>query len=78
MHKNEPKQESNQATLARVKREMDERAWPNPRGKKTSTRPAAGAGKAAIIQRGKESRAVRAQGMLPREENNGKANQAGS
>jgi hypothetical protein len=24
MHKNEPKQESNQATLARVKKEMDE------------------------------------------------------
>jgi hypothetical protein len=31
MHKNEPKQESNQATLARVKKEMVSRAWPNPR-----------------------------------------------
>jgi hypothetical protein len=35
MHNNEPKQESNQATLTRVKREWMSRAWPNPSGKKT-------------------------------------------
>ena len=34
MHKNEPKQESNQATLARVKKEMDEpRMAESTRGK---------------------------------------------
>jgi hypothetical protein len=34
MHKNEPKQESNQATLARVKKEMDEpRMAASTRGK---------------------------------------------
>lgn len=66
MHLNEPKQESNQATLARVKKEMDEprmaeSTWEEER----QPDHAAGTGKAAVVQRGKESRAVRAQGDAP-------------
>jgi len=41
------------------------RAWPNLRGKKTSTRPRGKELESAIIQRGQESRAARAQGDAP-------------
>jgi hypothetical protein len=78
MHKNEPKKESNQATLARVKKEMDQpRKAKSTREEDVNQTTRQELGKAAIILRGQESRAVRAQGF-PREKNNGKANQASS
>jgi hypothetical protein len=63
MPKNEPKQESNQATLARVKKEMDEpRMAESTREEDISQTTRQKAGKVAIIHRGKESRRpVRAQ-----------------
>jgi hypothetical protein len=39
MYKNKPKPETKQATLARIKEEMDEPRMANPRETKTSTRP---------------------------------------
>jgi len=60
MHKNEPKQESSQATLARVKKEMDEPRMAESTRKEDVNHHAPGTGKAAIIQRNKKSRAVRA------------------
>ena len=78
MNKNELKQESSQAILARVKKEMDEpRMAESTREEDVNQTTRQELGKAAIIQRGQESRAVRAQGF-PREKNNGKANQASS
>jgi len=78
MNKNEPKQESNQAILARVKKEMDEpRMAESTRGEdiNQTTRQKL---KSCQSNGVKESQAVRAQRMLPREENNGKVNRASS
>jgi hypothetical protein len=56
-HKNEPRQESNQATLARVKKEMDEpRMAASTREENSQPDHAAGVGRAAVIQRGKDQR----------------------
>jgi hypothetical protein len=51
MHKNEPKQESNQATLARVKKEMDE---PRMAASTREEDHSAGTGKAAVVERENE------------------------
>ena len=59
MHKNEPKQESNQATLARVKKEMDE---PRMAASTREEDHSAGTGKAAVVEGENESGAARAQG----------------
>jgi hypothetical protein len=63
MHKNQPKQESNQALLARVKKEMDEPRMAESTREEYDSQPhyAAGVGKAAVMRR-KKSRVVRAQG----------------
>jgi hypothetical protein len=78
MHKNEPKQESNQATLARVKKEMDEpRMAESTRGKDVTqtTRQE--------LEKLPQSNVRTIPGPpmrseLPREKNNGKADQASS
>jgi hypothetical protein len=75
MHKNEPKQESNQATLARVKKEMDEpRMAESTRGKDVTqtTRQE--------LEKLPQSNVRTIPGApmrreLPREKNNGKADQ---
>jgi hypothetical protein len=66
-HKNGPRQESNQATLARVKKEMDEPRMAASTRENSQPEHAAGVGKAAVIERGKdkESRALRARGDAP-------------
>jgi hypothetical protein len=62
MHKNQPKQESDQAILARVKKEMDEpRMAESTREEYDVNHTTAGTGNAAVM-RGKKSRAVCAQG----------------
>jgi hypothetical protein len=54
-HKNGPRQESNQATLARVKKEMDEpRVAASAREEESQPEHVAGVGKAAVVQRGKD------------------------
>jgi hypothetical protein len=80
MHKNEPKQESNQATHARVKKEMDRpRMTESAREEEGKNQPEhTGVGKAAIIQRCKESHAACGRVNAPEEENNGKANHCNS
>jgi hypothetical protein len=78
MHKNEPKQESNQAILARVKKEMDEpRMAESTRGKDVNqtTRQK--------LEKLPYSNVRTSPGPLlhreiPREKNNGKADQASS
>jgi hypothetical protein len=79
-HENEPTQKSNQATLARVKKEMDiPRMTESAREEEEKSQPEhAGVGKAAIIQHGKESHAARARVNAPEEENHGKANHCNS
>jgi hypothetical protein len=63
MHKNEPKQESNQLTLARVKKEMDEpRMAESTRGKRRDPDHATETGKAAVVERENDSGAAHAQG----------------
>jgi hypothetical protein len=66
-HKNGPTQESSQATLARVKKEMDEPRMAASTRENSQPERTAGVGKAAVIQRGKdkESRALRARGDAP-------------
>jgi hypothetical protein len=63
MHKNQPKQESNQAILARIKKEIDKPRMAESTREEYDVNHthAAGTGKAAV-RRGKKSRAVRAQG----------------
>ena len=79
MRQNEPKQESNQATLARVKKEMDEPRMAESAREEDSQSDARGRNrKSSVIQRSKESQAVRAQGAAPEEEINGKADQSSS
>jgi hypothetical protein len=78
MHKNEPKQESNQATLARVKKEMDEpRMAESTRGKDVTqpTRQELQKLPQSIVRTSPEPPMRR---ELPREKNNGKADQASS
>ena len=78
MHKNEPKQESNQATLARVKKEMDgPRMAESTRGKDVTqtTRQE--------LEKLPQSNVRTIPGPpvrreFPREKNNGKADQASS
>ena len=78
-HENKPTRKSNQATLARVKKEMDiPRMTESAREEEESQPEHAGFGKAAIIPRGKESHAARARVQAPEEENNGKANHCNS
>jgi len=56
-HNNDPKPESNQATLARVKKEMDEpRMATSTREEVSQTDHAAGVEIAAVIQRGQGQR----------------------
>jgi hypothetical protein len=59
MHKNEPKQESNQATLARVKKEMDEPRMAESTREEDHT---AGTGRAAVVERENNSGAAGARG----------------
>ena len=79
MHMNEPKQESNEATLARVKKEMDE-----PRMAESTREENVNQTTRQELEKLPESNVVKSpgpsvrKGMLPREENNGKANQASS
>jgi hypothetical protein len=59
-HENEPKRNSNQSILARVKKEMDiPRMTESARHEEESQPEHTGVGKAAIIQRSKESPAAR-------------------
>jgi hypothetical protein len=75
MHRNGPKQESNQATLARVKKEMNEpRMAESTREEASNQITRQKLEKLSIIHRG-ETCAVR---MLRRENDNGKANQTSS
>src|SRR5664279_2996140 len=80
MHKNQPKQESNRAILARVKKEMDEPRMAESTRERIRRQPlhAAGFGKAAVIDVAKNSGLVCAQGDTPEGEDYGKANQARS
>jgi hypothetical protein len=73
MHKNQPKQESNEAILARIKKEMDEPRVAESTRKELRRQPhhAAGTGKAAV----KSSERARRKGNAPDEENSGKASQ---
>jgi hypothetical protein len=66
-HENQPTWKSNRATLARVKKEMDiPRMTESAREEEEKSQPEhAGVGKAAIIQRGKESPAIRARVNAP-------------
>jgi hypothetical protein len=66
-HENEPTRKSNQAPLARVKKEMDIPCMTeSAREEEEKSQPEhAGVGKAAIIQRGKESPAIRARVNAP-------------
>jgi hypothetical protein len=65
-HENEPTRRSNQATLARVKKEMEvPRMTESAREEEEGLPEHAGVGKAAIIQRGKESPAARARVNTP-------------
>jgi hypothetical protein len=64
MHKNEPKQESNQTTLARVKKEMDEpRMAESTREKDVTKTTRQKLGKAAVVKRENKSGAAHAQGV---------------
>jgi hypothetical protein len=67
MHNNEPKQESNKAILARVKKEMDQPRMAESTREEDINQPdhTTRKGRAAVIQRGKESRTVRALGDAP-------------
>jgi hypothetical protein len=66
MHKNEPKQESSQATLARVKKEMDEpRMAESTREEDVNQTTRQKLDKAAVIQRGKRVPDRRAAGNAP-------------
>jgi hypothetical protein len=79
MHKNDPKQESNQATLARVKKEMDEpRMAESTREEDINQTTRQKLEKLPQSNVVKEFRTAVQQGMLPREKNNGQANQASS
>jgi hypothetical protein len=63
MHKNEPKQESNQATLARVKKEMDEpRMAESTREQDVNQTTRQELEKAAAVERKNESEAAHPQG----------------
>jgi hypothetical protein len=78
MHKNEPKQESNQATLARVKKEMDA-----PRMAESTREEDVNQTMRQELEKLPRSNVVKSPGSsvrrgLPREKNNGKANQASS
>jgi hypothetical protein len=65
-HENEPRRKSDQATLARVKKEMDiPRMTESAREEEESQPEHAGVGKTAILQRGKESPAARARVNAP-------------
>jgi hypothetical protein len=66
-HENEPTRKSNQATLARVKEEMDIPRMTESAREEESRPEHAGLGKAAIIQLGKESPAARARVNAPEE-----------
>jgi hypothetical protein len=78
-HENEPPRKSNRATLARVKKEMDiPRMTESAREEEESQPEHAGAGKAAITERGKESHVARALVNALEGENNGKANHCNS
>ena len=78
MHKNEPKQESSQATLARVKKEMDE-----PRMAESTPEEDVNQATRQELEKLPQSNVrtsprppIRRE--LPRENNNGKADQASS
>ena len=79
MHKNEPKQESNQAILDRVKKEMDE-----PRMAESTREEDVNKTTRQELEKLPQSNVVKSprpsvrRGMLPRVENNGKANHASS
>ena len=79
MHMNESKQESNESTLARVKKEMDE-----PRMAESTREENANQTTRQELEKLPESNVVKSpepsvrRGMLPREGNNGKVNQASS
>jgi hypothetical protein len=78
MHKNEPKQESNQATLVRVKKEMNEPRMAESTREKDSqpaTRPELGKLPSSNVRTGPEPPLRR---DFPKEKNNGKADQASS
>jgi hypothetical protein len=79
-HENKPTRKSNQASLARVKKEMDiPRMTESAREKEEKSQPGAQKiGEAAKSQRGKESPAAHARGNALKEENNGKANHRSS
>ena len=75
----EPRKESNKATLARIKKEMDE-----PRMAESTREEDVNQTTRQELEKLPESNVVKSpepsvrRGMLPREENNGKANQASS
>ena len=78
MHKNEPKQESNQAILARVKKEMDE-----PRMAESTPEQDVNQTTRQELEKLPQSNVRTIPGPpvrreLPREKNNGKADQASS
>jgi hypothetical protein len=65
-HENESARKFNQATLARIKKEMDmPRMTESARDEEERQPGHAGVGKAAIIPRGKESHAARARVQAP-------------
>jgi hypothetical protein len=79
MHKNDPKQESDQATLARVKKEMDEpRMAESTREEDVNQTTRQKLEKLPQSNVVKEFRTVVQQGMLPKEKNYGKVNKVSS
>jgi hypothetical protein len=79
MHKDKPKQKSDQSILARIKKEMDE-----PRMAESTRVENVNQTRRQELEKLTQSNVVKSpgpcvrSGALPRAENNGKANQAGS
>ena len=78
MHKNDPKQESDQATLARVKKEMDEPRMAESTREEVNQTTRQKLEKLPQSNVVKEFRTAVQQGMLPKEKNYGKANKVSS
>jgi hypothetical protein len=78
MHKNDPKQESDQATLARVKKEMDEPRMAESTREEVNQTTRQKLEKLPQSNVVKEFRTAVQQGMLPKKKNYGKANNVSS
>jgi hypothetical protein len=72
MHKKQPEQESNEAILASIKKEMDAPRMATSTREELRLLPhhATGTEKAVVLDVAKNSDAVQAPAMLPRDENN--------